>query len=186
LTVKEMGHAFLASQTERVSSGRIGPRRSEDCRRVIRHFAKHTGVTRPAATLSPSNFQRYRRLLAAQGLAGKTGHGVFALTRAIVTASAMFKWAADTGLLEQTPRCGKGFVKPSVVEFRRSRAQHERENGKKIFTPEQVRSPIKAAGPTLKAAILPMPQRVSGSTRTSRGLASSSRSSRACRSSRIS
>jgi integrase len=154
LTVKEVGNAFLASQMERVSSGQIGLRWFEDCRRVIRHFAKHMGASRLAATLSSPDFQRYRRLLATQGLTGKTGLGVFALTRAIVTVRAMFKWAADTELLEQAPRWGKAFVKPSVVEFRRSRAKRERENGKKIFTPEQVRSLIKAAGPTLKTAIL--------------------------------
>lgn len=111
-------------------------------------------MSRPAAALSAPDFQRYRRLLVTQGLSGTKGLGVFALTRAIVTVRAMFKWAADTELLEHTPRWGKGFVRPSVVEFRRSRAKHERENGKKIFTSEQVRSLIEAAGPALKAAIL--------------------------------
>ena len=154
LTVKEVGNAFLASQMERVSSGQIGLRWFEDCRRVVRHFAKHMGVSRPASTLSASDFQRYRRLLVTEGLSGTRGLGVFALTRAIVTVRAMFKWAADTELLEHTPRWGKGFVKPSVVEFRRSRAKHERGNGNKIFNSEQVRSLIEAAGPALKTAIL--------------------------------
>jgi integrase len=154
LTVKEMGNEFLASQMERVSSGQIGGRWFEDCRRVVRHFAKHMGVSRPAAALSASDFQRYRRLLVTQGLSGQKGLGVFALTRAIAAVRAMFKWAFDTGLLKQTPRWGKGFARPSVVEFRRSRAMYDRENGKRLFTSEQVRSLIKAAGPALRAATL--------------------------------
>ncbi len=154
LTVKELGNEFLAYQMERVASGQIGPRWFEDCRRVIREFAKHVSVSRSAASLTASDFQRYRRLLVTQGLSGEKGLGVHALTRTITVVRSMFKWAVDTGLLEQAPRWGKAFVKPSSAAFRRSRAEHERENGKKIFTPEQVRSMVKVAGPTLKAAIL--------------------------------
>jgi integrase len=66
----------------------------------------------------------------------------------------MFKWAVDTGLLEHTPRWGRAFARASAVEFRRSRAKHEREHGKKIFTAEQARALIDAAHPTLQAAIL--------------------------------
>jgi integrase len=153
-TVKEMGNEFLAYQMERVSSGQISTRWFEDCRRVIRHFAKHVGVSRSPAALSASDFQRYRRQLVTRGLGGERGLGVHALYRTITVVRSMFKWAVETGVLEHGPRWGKTFVRPSAVEFRRSKAKHERENGKKVFTAEQVRSLIETAGPAMKAAIL--------------------------------
>ena len=80
LTVKELGNEFLESQRERVSAGQIGSRWFEDCRRVVPHFAKAVGVSRPAGELTGPDFQRYRRVLVTGGLSGKKGLGVFALT----------------------------------------------------------------------------------------------------------
>lgn len=154
LTVKELGNEFLAYQMERVASGQIGPRWFEDCRRVIRHFAKRVGVARPATLLTASDFQRYRRVLVTKGLSGKKGLGVHALTRTITVVRSMFKWAEETGLLERTPRWSKAFDKPSAAEKRRNKAQQERENGKNVFTADQVKSLLEAAGPTLRAAVL--------------------------------
>ena len=154
LTVKELGNEFLAYQMERVGSGQIGPRWFEDCRRVIRHFAKRVGVSRLATSLTAAEFQRYRRVLVTSGLNGKKGLGVHALTRAITVVRGMFKWAEQTGLLQRAPRWSKAFDKPSAAEKRRSKAKQERENGKNVLTAEQVKALIDAASPTLKAAIL--------------------------------
>ena len=154
LTVKELGNEFLAYQMERVSSGQIGARWFEDCRRVVRHFAKSVGVSRPVTSLSAADFQRYRRELVTQGLCRKKALGVHALTRTITVIRGLFKWGVDTGVIDQTPRWGKAFVKPSAAEARRSKARLERENGKKIFTDEQVRMLIGGAEPAMRAAIL--------------------------------
>jgi len=139
---------------ERVSSGQIGARWFEDCRRVVRQFAKRVGVSRPVTSLAASDFQRYRRLLVTEGLGGARGLGVYALTRTITVVRGLFKWAVDTGLLEQAPRWGKAFVKPSAADVRRSRAASDRENGKRMFTAGQIRSLIESAEPAMKAAIL--------------------------------
>jgi hypothetical protein len=56
---EDVGNEFLASQMERVSSGQIGGRWFEDGRRVVRHFARHMGVSRAAATLGALDSQRY-------------------------------------------------------------------------------------------------------------------------------
>ncbi|MFH0982636.1 MAG: hypothetical protein V2A79_14020 [Planctomycetota bacterium] len=79
LTVKELGNEFLAYQSDRVSSNQIGARWFEDCRRVIRQFAKNVGVSRPVPSLAASDFQGYRRILATDGLSGKKALGVHAL-----------------------------------------------------------------------------------------------------------
>jgi len=82
LTVKELGNEHLAYQMERVAVGQIGARWFEDCRRVVRHFAKCIGTTRDAASLTATDFQRYRNVLATKGLTGKQALGVHALAPA--------------------------------------------------------------------------------------------------------
>jgi hypothetical protein len=54
-TLKEFGNEYLAYQMERVSGGQIGLRWFEDCRRVIRHFAKSIGTSRDPASLTPTD-----------------------------------------------------------------------------------------------------------------------------------
>lgn len=66
----------------------------------------------------------------------------------------MFKWSVQAGVLERVPRYGQAFAKPSAADVRRSRANRERESGKKLFTAEQIQDLLKAATAEMKAAIL--------------------------------
>jgi hypothetical protein len=97
---------------ERVSSGQIGARWFEDCRRVVRPFAKSVGVSRPVMSLTAADFQRYRRLLVTEGLRGGRGLGVQALTRTITVVRGLFKWAVETGLLKQALLWGNHRASP--------------------------------------------------------------------------
>lgn len=153
-TVKKLGNQYLAYQMQRVGMGQIGGRWFEDCRRVIKQFARSVGTARPVRSLTPEDFQSYRRQIALRGLRGRRGLGVYAILRTITVIRGMFKWACETGLLEQPPRYGRAFAKPSATDIRRSRAARERENGKKLFTAEQLHKLLEAAQPDLKAAIL--------------------------------
>lgn len=78
LTVKELGNHCLAYQMGRVFTGQIGPRWLEDCRRVLKHFARSVGAARPVASLSVDDSRKYRRLLGLHGVRGK-GLGVHAI-----------------------------------------------------------------------------------------------------------
>ncbi len=154
-TVKKLGNEFLAYQLQRVHSGQIGGRWFEDCRRVVVHFAKQIGKQRSAASLSMKDFQKYRTELVQHGLTGRQGLGVHALTRTLAVISAMFAWAVQGGSMDQLPRWGKVLQKPTAVERRKSRQQHEITNGKRLFTLGQVQTLIKNAdNPMLRAAIL--------------------------------
>lgn len=153
-TVKELGNQFLAYQMQRVGTGQIGGRWFEDCRRVVRQFARSVGTARPVRSLSPDDFLNYRRLIGSRGLRGNKPLGVHAITRTIVAIQGMFKWGVQTGVLEQLPRYGQAFAKPSAADVRRSRAKRERENGKKLFTADQIRALLDAAPPHVKPAIL--------------------------------
>lgn len=154
LTIKELGNQFLFYQMQRVESGQIGGRWFEDCRRVIRQFARSVGTARPVNSLNADDFLHYRRLIARHGLRGTAPLGVHAITRAIVAIQGMFKWGVQTGVLEQLPRYGHAFAKPSAADVRRSRAKRERETGKKMFAAEQIRLLLGSASVGLKAAIL--------------------------------
>lgn len=153
LTVKELGSKYLAYQMGRASTGQIGPRWFEDCRRVLKQFAGNVGTARPVVSLATDDSQQYRRLLGTRGLRGK-GLGVHAITRTLTVVIGTFKWGVETGLVEQMPRWGKAFAKPSAADVRRSRAKRERENGKKLLSAEQICALLDAAMPDVKAAIL--------------------------------
>lgn len=154
LTIKELGNQFLAYQMQRVDSGQIGGRNFEDYRRVVRHFARSLGTNRPVDSLRASDFLEYRHLIAKRGLSGHKPLGVHGILRAIVAIKGMFKWGIQTGLLEQTPRYGQAFAKPSAADMRRSRANRDRESGKRLFTAEQVQALLDLAAPNLKAAVM--------------------------------
>lgn len=153
-TVKELGNQFLAYQMQRVETGQIGGRWFEDCRRVVRQFARSIGTARPVKSLTANDFLTYRRLIGSRGLRGNQPLGVHAITRTIVAIQGMFKWGVQTGVLEQLPRYGQAFAKPSAADVRRSRAKRERENGKKLFTADQIRALLGSATLTVKVAIL--------------------------------
>ncbi len=59
LIVKELGNQYLAYQMERLATGEIGGRWFEDCRRVVRHFARRSGTGREVRSLAAADFQRY-------------------------------------------------------------------------------------------------------------------------------
>ncbi|MBK8914521.1 MAG: tyrosine-type recombinase/integrase [Phycisphaerales bacterium] len=153
LTIKEMGNQFLMHQMQRVETGQIGTRWFEDCRRVVRHFARSVGTARPVTSLNADDFLQYRRLIAKQGIGGQKALGVHGITHTVVAIQTMFKWAVQAGIIEQLPRFGVAFAKPSAADVRRSRAERERRAGKRLFTAEQIRSLLAAARPELKAAI---------------------------------
>lgn len=153
-TVKELGNQFLAYQMQRVETGQIGGRWFEDCRRVVRQFARSIGTARPVKSLTADDFLNYRRLIGLRGLRGNKPLGVHAITRTIVAIQSMFKWGVQTGVLKQLPRYGQAFAKPPAADVRRRRAKRERENGKKLFAADQICALLGSAAPTVKVAIL--------------------------------
>lgn len=90
-TVEALGNQFLAYQMQRVEAGEIGGRWFEDCRRVIRQFARSVGSARPVRNLTPNDFLNYGRLIGARGLRGNKPLGVHSITRTIVAIQGMNK-----------------------------------------------------------------------------------------------
>ena len=64
VTIKDASNAYLGWQKAKLDAGEIGPRWFEDCRSVLRDFAKHIGVGRPLKDVPVEELQRYRARLA--------------------------------------------------------------------------------------------------------------------------
>jgi integrase len=153
-TVKELVNRFLSYQAERVTAKQLGARSFEDYRRVLRHFAKQIGTDLPIARVTAEALVRYRSQLVRSGLRGDRGLGVHALSRSLVLIRGCFGWGEKMGHIDRLPRWGDALDRPPTTEWRKSRANREREHGKRLFIAEQLRGLVEAADPMLRAAIL--------------------------------
>jgi integrase len=154
LTVKQLCNHYLTYQHRRSQAGEIGPRWFEDCRTVLDSFASFAGPGRLASDLAPDDFLRYRQRLSRQGLTGRKGLGVYALTRAITVVRSMLKYAYEMNLIDIPIKYGKAFEQPSSTLKRKSRRATELANGKRMFEVREVRSLIEKAKRPLRALIL--------------------------------
>jgi len=154
LTVKQLCNHYLTYQHQRSQAGEIGPRWFEDCRTVLDSFVSFTGPGRLASDLAPDDFLRYRQRLSRQGLTGRKGLGVYALTRAITVVRSALKYAYEMNLIDNPIKYGKAFVQPSSTLKRKSRRAAELANGKRMFEAREVRSLIEKAKRPLRALIL--------------------------------
>jgi len=147
LTVKDVCNAFLGWQKDKLDAGEIGYRWFEDCRSILKLFTRWVGKGRVVGDLRPEDFQRYRTRLAKR-------LGVHALTRHVTAIRSVFKYAHDTDLMEKPVKFGKGFSFPSAAQKRKARSAAEIENGKRLFSSEELLAILEAAEPVLRAAVL--------------------------------
>lgn len=147
LTVKETCNAYLNWQKDKMEANEIGERWFEDCRSILKGFAKSLGNNRLVADLRPDDFQQYRNRQA-------KGLGVHALTREITVVRSVFKYAYESDLIDRPMKFGTGFSAPSAAMKRKAKAQVERQHGKKLFRKEELLSILNSSGPLLKAAVL--------------------------------
>jgi integrase len=154
LTVKQLCNHYLTYQHRRSQAGEIGPRWFEDCRTVLDSFVSFTGPGRLASDLAPDDFLKYRQRLSRQGLTGRRGLGVYAMTRAITVVRSMLKYAYEMNLIDNPIKYGKTFEQPSSTLKRKSRRAAELANGKRLFDASGIRSLIGTAQGPLRTLIL--------------------------------
>lgn len=147
LTIKDACNAFLSWQNDKLETGEIGARWFEDCRSIIADFARSIGRERPADDLQPLDFQHFRAKLSKR-------LGVHALRRHIIAIKSVFRYAYDMDLIEHPVKFGREFEIPTTTQQRKAKQQAEVENGKKLFTREELREIIEQADQVvLKATI---------------------------------
>ena len=121
---------------------------------MLNSFAHCLGSQRSVSDLAPDDFLRYRQRLVGKGLAGRTGLGVHALNRAMTVIKGMLKHAHELDLIDRPVKYGKAFHRPSATLRRQVRRASELENGKRMFTPAEVRSLVEAPPIPLRATVL--------------------------------
>jgi integrase len=143
LTVKDLANTFLNHKQTLVDAGELSPLTWADYKRVADELVNHTGKTRIVADLDADDFAGLRTKMAKKW-------GPHRLKKSIQYVRSMFKHAYEAGLIDRPVRFGPGFKRPSMKTLRLHRA----EQGLKLFTAEEVRRLLDAAGVPLKAMIL--------------------------------
>jgi integrase len=143
LTVKELANAFLNHKRALLDAGELSPRTWAEYKETTDLLVARFGKQRVAGDLGPDDFAELRNRMA------KTW-GPVRLGNAIQRVRSVFKHGYESGLLDRPARFGPGFKRPTKKTLRLHRAGQ----GPKLFTAEEVRKLIGAAGTPMKALIL--------------------------------
>jgi integrase len=142
-TVKDLANEFLLAKLGLVRAGELSPRTWADYKQVCDLVVSSFGRSRLAADVGPDDFAGLRNKMA------KTW-GPHRLGKAIQFTRCLFKHAYEAGLIDRPSRFGPGFKRPSKKTLRLQRAKQ----GPKLFTAEEIRRLLDAAGVQLRAMVL--------------------------------
>jgi integrase len=126
-----------------VDVGELSPRTWTDYKDACDEIVAAFGKSRLVADLDPDNFASLRKRMANKW-------GPHRLGKTIQCVRCVFKFAFDGDLITTPIRFGPGFKRPSKKTLRLHRAGQ----GAKLFTAEEVRMLLDAAGTLLKAMLL--------------------------------
>jgi integrase len=143
VTIKELCNQFLNAKRNMVESGELTNRSWQDYKAACDLIVSHFGKSRLVADLDPEDFAALRNKLAKKW-------GPVTLGNVIQRIRVAFKFAWDNGLIDRPVRYGQGFKRPSRKVVRIDRAR----KGPKLFTADEIRHLLAAAGPQLRAMVL--------------------------------
>src|SRR5579883_1824074 len=144
VTVKDVANDFLNAKQALVDTGELSERTWADYKQVCDMVVAHLGKSRLAEDVGPDDFAALRKKVAKRWGPQRLGSKLIQYTRCL------FKHAIDAGLIDRPVRFGPGFKRPSKKVLRLNRA----EAGPKLFTAEEIRRLIDAAGSSMRAMIL--------------------------------
>jgi integrase len=142
LTVADLCNRFLHGKHLMVEAGEMTPRVWSDYRTTCKRILEAWGRMRPVADLRPEDFQKLRAEFAST-------HGPRRLAKDVQEVRTMFRWAAESGLIEP-PRFGPDFKRPSRRVLRAARQA----NGSRMFEAGEVRTILEAAPQPLRTMVL--------------------------------
>jgi integrase len=143
VTVKELCNQFLNAKDALVKSGELTKRSWQDYKAACDILITRFGKSRLVADLDPEDFAPLRGKLAKKW-------GPVTLGNAIQRIRVVFKFAWDNGLIDRPVRYGQGFKRPSRKTVRIDRAK----KGPKLFSADEIRRLLAAAGLSMRAMIL--------------------------------
>jgi integrase len=143
VTIKDLANAFLNAKQALVDTGELSRLTWGDYRTATDELVAVFGKNRLLLDIAPDDFAKLRDKMAKKW-------GPHRLGKTIQFVRCAFKYAYDAELIDRPIRFGPGFKTPSKKTLRLHRAKQ----GKKLFTAEEVRRTLDAAGVRLKAMIL--------------------------------
>jgi integrase len=143
VTIKELCNQFLAAKRGLVESGELTNRSWQDYKAGCDLIVSHFGKSRLVADIDPDDFATLRSKMAKKW-------GPVTLGNVIQRIRVVFKFAWDNGLIDRPVRYGQAFKRPSRKVVRIDRAR----KGPKLFTADEIRRLLAAAGKSLRAMIL--------------------------------
>jgi integrase len=143
LTVKELANAFLNHKEQLVSEGGLSPRTWLDYKETYDLLIEQFGKSRRVDDLTPEDFAALRQRTAKKW-------GPVRLGNAIQRVRSVFKHGFEAGLIDRPVRYGPAFKRPAKKSLRLHRARQ----GAQLFTADETRRLIEAAGVLLKAMLL--------------------------------
>jgi integrase len=142
-TVHNLVNRFLNQKKALVDTGELSPRTWADYKAACDAVVAGFGKKRLLDDLDPDDFTSLRNKLAKR-------YGPHRLGTTVQYIRSVFKYAADVQIIDRPVRFGPEFRAPSKKTMRLHRAKQ----GAKLFTAEEIRNMVKAAGPQLRAMIL--------------------------------
>jgi integrase len=143
LTVKQAANHFLNAKQALVDTGELSPLTFKKYREAAEELVAAFGKSRLVADLDTSDFAGLRERMAKRW-------GLYRRGDCMRIIRGLFKHADEAGLIDRVPRYGPQFKPPSAKSLRLHRAAQ----GPRLFTAEQIRHMIAAAGVQLKAMLL--------------------------------
>jgi integrase len=143
VTVKNVANAFLNHKLDKMNAGELSVRTFAKYNEVTDLLVKHLGKSRLVADLRPDDFTKLKNVMVKRW-------GPLRVADFVQHIRSVFKHAFDAELIDRPVRFGPGFARPSQKVLR----LHKAKQGPKLFTAEEVRKLLGAAGPQLRALIL--------------------------------
>jgi integrase len=142
-TVKDAANAFLNAKQAAVDNGELSRLTWADYKEAADELVAALGKGRLLADLAPDDFAALRNRMAKKW-------GPHHLKKMVQCVRCLLKHALDSGLIDRPARFGPDFRAPSKKVLRLHRAAQ----GPKLFSADETRRLIGAAGQPLKAMLL--------------------------------
>jgi integrase len=143
VTLKELADRFLNAKQSLVDAGELSPRTWAEYKAAADLLVACFGKMRLVVDLDPEDFASLRDKMAKKW-------GPHRLAKMIQYIRSVCKHGFDAGLIDRPVRFGPGFNRPTKKTIR----LHRVKQGVKLFTAEEIRRLLDAAGTQLRAMIL--------------------------------
>jgi integrase len=150
IILRDLCERFLTSKTLLLKSGELSVHSWRDYFRTCGVLVNVFGERRRVSGLVSDDFEQLRAAMSEKGGGKGKGWGPVRLGNEINRIRIIFKWAFDSGLLEQPMRYGQAFKRPNKKTLRLERAKA----GLRMYEPDELRAILEAATVPMRAMVL--------------------------------